>query len=298
MSFWARRSLGKNLGGLSLVLAIWIPVAHYADVATRPLIGDDIPWEKAPWYLLLLPTIMLVTRYVDRRPMEWAGIGLHQWTARELAQGAALGLGMTALVWLPFLLGGGTTIGSAGGPDYLLWTLYLLLSAAGEELLFRGYLFQRIVEITGPIVATLLLSSLFSAAHLANPSMSPLGALNIFLGGIFFSLCYLRTGSLWFPIAAHFVWNFVLAKVVGLTVSGMSMGGSLLATPDRLPVWLGGGEFGPEGGVIATAALLAGTAALLTIRSITYSPYVYAAGFWAARREALNPRAGTLSDPS
>ena len=286
MSFWARRGLGKNLVGLVLVLAIWIPLGHYAEVATSPLLGGYIPWEKAPWYLLLLPVIMLVTRRYDHRPLEWAGIGLHRWTGRELAQGTGLGLGMSALVWLPYLLTSGTGIGDPGGSEYLAWTVYLLMSAAGEELLFRGYLFQRLVEISGPIVATLLLSGLFSAAHLSNPGVTSLGALNIFLGGIFFSLCYLRTGSLWFPIAAHFVWNFVLAKVVGLAVSGMTMGGSLLVTADRLPVWLGGGEFGPEGGIIATVALVAGTTALLAIRSITYSPYVYAAGFWAAHAES------------
>ena len=281
MTFWERRPLRRNGLGILLVLALWIPLGSLLEGAGAD-IGLAARWQKMLWYLLLLLVIVLATRLYDRRPLAWAGIAPHRWMGRELLQGTALGLGMTAVVWLPFVLGGGTEAGMPGS-DFLRQTLYLVASAAGEELLFRGYLFQRMVEIAGPLAGTLLLSALFAFAHLANPEMTTLSGVNIFLGGIFFSLCYLRTGSLWLPFAVHFVWNFTLAKILGLVVSGQSFGGSLLATPDTLPMWLGGGGFGPEGGIIATAALMAGTIALLTIRQITYSPYVYAERFWGAR---------------
>lgn len=284
MTFWEKRPLLENLCGIALVLFTWVPLSHYAELGGLEIGVTDV-WTKLPLYLTLLLVIVPVTRFYDHRPLAWAGIGAHRWTARELAQGAALGLGMTTLVWLPYLLSGGVALEGLAGSDLLYWSAYLLMSAAGEELLFRGYLFQRLIEIAGPLLATLLLSALFAVAHLGNPEMTGQSAMNIFFGGIFFSLCYLRTGSLWLPFAAHFVWNFMLAKIFGLPVSGLQMGGSLLRTEDALPIWLGGGSFGPEGGVIATVALVAGVAALLTIRKITYSPYVYAERFRGAWRD-------------
>jgi membrane protease YdiL (CAAX protease family) len=278
MTFWERRPLRRNAAGIVIVLLLWVPIGPYVELAGKS-VGLVGMWEKAAWYILLLLVIILVTRLFDRKPLIWAGIGTHRWMGRELLQGTALGGAMATLVWLPFLLSGGADAGTPGS-NFLVQTGYLVMSAAGEEILFRGYLFQRMVEIAGPLVATVLLSALFAFAHLANPEMTTFSGVNIFLGGIFFSLCYLRTGSLWLPFAAHFAWNFTLAKILGLTVSGQTFGGSLLATRDILPDWLGGGGFGPEGGVIATIGLVAGTIALLTIPQITYSPYVYAERFW------------------
>jgi hypothetical protein len=80
----------------------------------------------------------------------------------------------------------------------------------------------------------------------------------VFLGGVL-----MATGSLWAAWAAHFGWNWTMAAIFHMQVSG---GG--FPTPDYRvvevgPDWLTGGGWGPEGGL---AALVGMTTAMLYLR--------------------------------
>jgi uncharacterized protein len=276
MNFWERRGLKTNLIGAVLVSLMWGLLIVSFSIAP-PV------WLDYLAYSSLLVVTLFITRFYDDLPAAWVGLGLHQWTARELGFGTLIGLGMAFVAW--GIVAASGTLRWQGMDDfgtYALVSLSIIFNAAGEELMFRGYLFQRGIEILGTTTATILGAAIFALAHLFNPYLSWLAIVNIFLAGIFFSLCYLRTGSLWLPMAAHATWNLVLAKVLGVTVSGLDFGRSLLAVGDISgPDWLTGGGFGPEGGAAATVALLLGTVALLKIPAITYSPYVHAGVFHA-----------------
>jgi membrane protease YdiL (CAAX protease family) len=295
MNFWERRGLKTNLIGAVLLLVVWllwVPLVLPASFADAMSGSGPMPsWFGSIVYGSLLIATLLVTRFYDRLPAAWAGIGLHRWTVRELGFGTLIGLGMAIIAW--GIVAAGGTLRWLGMDDlgaYTLVSLSIIVNAAGEELMFRGYLFQRGIEIFGTTTATLLGAAIFALAHLFNPYLSWLAVVNIFLAGIFFSLCYLQTGSLWLPMAAHATWNLVLAKVLGVTVSGLDFGRSLLVVGDISgPDWLTGGGFGPEGGAAATVALLLGTAALLKIPAITYSPYVHADVFRAFYRRQRTP---------
>jgi membrane protease YdiL (CAAX protease family) len=275
MNFWERRPLKVNLVGALLLLPCIVPV-----------LASWIEWERIAAYMLLLAATLLIARFYDHMPPSWVGLGLHGWTGRELGFGAMLGTIMVVIAWGIVASTGTVRPGETDNLlDFTYWSFIILVNAAGEELLFRGYLFQRGIEIFGTVTATLLASAIFALAHLLNPSITIIAVVNIFLAGIFFSLCYLRTGSLWLPMAAHAIWNLLLAQVLGVTVSGMTFGESLLVVSDvRGPEWLTGGAFGPEGGIAATIALVAGTIGLLKIPAITYSPYVHAEVFRAVYR--------------
>lgn len=146
----------------------------------------------------------------------------------------------------------------------LLVEVLVVLSTAAmaEEIAFRGYPFQRLVEATGPGGAIALMSALFGAVHLANPNASTIGLLNTMLIGIVFSLAYLRARTLWLPWGMHWAWNAVLGAGIGLPVSGfdMSIGIRSKATG---PLWLTGGGYGPEASLAATAAVLVALAVVL-----------------------------------
>lgn len=276
-----RRPIGTNLLGSALVVVGWVTIA-FMIVQVGRAVGLSSHWSQGLIYLALFLATLLVTRLYDRMPAAWTGLGLHKWTGRELGLGLLLGGGMALLAWFPIAIAAGVSAGE--GWDWLevyYWLIPMTISAAGEELLFRGYLFQRGVEIVGPVVATFLASVLFALAHLGNPGATPMALAVIFLGGIFFALGYLRTGSLWLPIGAHIAWNIILAKVLGLPVSGQEFGQSLLRTPTIGPSLLTGHEFGPEGGLVAVAALAVGIALLAKIPLFTFSPYVYATVFKA-----------------
>ncbi len=290
MEFWRRRPLAPNLLGFLLLLGGWLLLGRLTLEFVRWL---DLPLDvdQQTIYLILLLVTILVTKFFDRMPLAWVGItGPPRRAVRELLWGFFLGGGMVVAAWVPIVvmvLMQGKTIAIAGGESFtatMIWTGLIVANASGEEFLFRGYLFQRLVEIMGPVVATLLVSILFAAAHSANPSMTPLALVNIFVGGIFFALCYLRSGSLWLPIGAHIAWNWTLAKVVGLPVSGTEFGDGLLSTPVLEPVWATGGMFGPEGGVIVTLVLVLGICLLVRMRRFDHSPYAYAKIFRAVYR--------------
>ena len=62
---------------------------------------------------------------------------------------------------------------------------------------------------------------------------------------------YLKTKSLWFPAGLHFSWNFVMRNVYGFPVSGTVSANSLLVVEMNGPIWLTGGNYGPEAGIPA-----------------------------------------------
>src|SRR3989338_8412707 len=88
---------------------------------------------------------------------------------------------------------------------------------------------------------------------LHNNSFCAATSSNVFCAGCLFCMSYRFAGNLWFPIAIHFVWNFLLGSVLGLVVSGQShLGkGSRILNLDG-PALFTGGAFGLEGGLIVT----------------------------------------------
>jgi hypothetical protein len=142
------------------------------------------------------------------------------------------------------------------------------LAATNEEAMFRGYPFQRLAESITPVGAIAATSALFGLAHLANPYRTWISTLNTALVGIPFCIAYLRTRSLWMPIGMHFIWNFLTGFFLGLPVSGVAISASVFTARVRGPVWLTGGDYGPEGGLLATGAILVMTVYLSFTKSI------------------------------
>jgi len=107
----------------------------------------------------------------------------------------------------------------------------MLLAAVFEEVAFRGYAFQRMVDAAGPIVAAAVFSGLFGALHLSNPSATPLSTANTALAGVLFSLAYLKTRGLWLPIGLHWAWNFTMDRsFLCLSAACASVHAAALAT--------------------------------------------------------------------
>jgi membrane protease YdiL (CAAX protease family) len=88
--------------------------------------------------------------------------------------------------------------------------------AVGEEATFRGYLLTGFKSAFGKWAGLILMTIIFGSFHL--PAYAEAGmqsgtlTLAILLAsafGLMFGLIYLRTQSLWLPIALHFAWNFI-----------------------------------------------------------------------------------------
>jgi len=101
------------------------------------------------------------------------------------------------------------------------------------------------------------MSGLFALAHLQNPHVTLLSLTNVFLVGILFAFAYMKTRSLWLPFGMHFAWNFSQTTLFGLPTSGLLDQEQVLFPTQQLgPEWISGGEFGPEGGILATLAIV------------------------------------------
>lgn len=260
-----RRRLGVTWRILLwLVLLLLFYVAGQYAVSLLP--GTPLGW--AAYIFLSAAGLMAgwaVLTGVEGRPPGALGFALSRAAARETLAGFGMGIGLIAGAAALLLITGGARFApDAGGPasylTALAWTLlYFWIAAAYEEIWFRGYGFQALVEGIGAWPAAIITSALFSLLHAANPNFGVAAFANIFLAGLMLSLAYLRTRSLWYATALHTGWNWSMASLFAFPVSGLT----LIDTPlyDALETggdWWTGGEFGPEAGVVGTLVLIAG----------------------------------------
>lgn len=148
-----------------------------------------------------------------------------------------------------------------GFPWTEVWLVFLP-AAVHEELLFRGYGFQKLHRWNRP-VALFLVALVFAALHAGNASVSNIGLFNIFLGGVLLGLAWERYRRLWFPIGLHLAWNLMSGPVLGHEVSGYDSSETLFVERGSGPPILTGGEFGIEGSIWMTLLELLGIALLL-----------------------------------
>jgi hypothetical protein len=268
----------RSLGGMLVRLAAFVLLfAGILFLLFAALMAGDDPGESlgaiftssAIMLVAALVAGMALIRALDHRSPGALGTALTERTGRELGVGLAIGAGALAvavLLSLPAGLGYRAQEGSLAG-----WLGMAVLTLAGfgvaafaEEALFRGYPFQVLVRGIGAGAATVLLSALFAWAHAGNPEVGAVALVNIFLAGVLLSVAYLRTASLWFATAVHLGWNWTMATLFDLPVSGIA----LVDVPLYEPIqggagWFTGGAFGPEGGVVGTVGFAVALLAVL-----------------------------------
>jgi len=189
------------------------------------------------------------------------GLKLDRAAWRHCLTGTALGAGMVAVsVAFIALVGRLEFHWIGGGPRVVAMVLgvaYITMVAAmNEEVAFRGYPFQRLVEGIGPVGSIVLLSVLFGALHLGNPHVSLWGFLNTIEVGALLAVAYLRTRSLWMPWGIHFGWNFTLGLGFGLPVSGLNDFSVAVQGTASGPVWLTGGDYGIEASLTGSVVIV------------------------------------------
>ncbi len=148
-----------------------------------------------------------------------------------------------------------------GFPWYDVLVVYVP-AAVHEELLFRGYAFQKVYRWHRTF-ALFFVALVFAALHMGNMAVSWLGLMNVFLGGLLLGLAYERYGRLWFPIGLHLAWNVTSGPILGHEVSGYDSMATLFVERGTGPSWLTGGDFGIEGSAWMTVTEIIGIVWLL-----------------------------------
>jgi membrane protease YdiL (CAAX protease family) len=213
--------------------------------------------------------LLIVADRVDGNPLSAMGLALRGPWLRDIAVGLGLGFAMIAVAVTVIAAAGDLSINIGAPPrafqKVIIVVLTLVSGAMLEEAMFRGYPFQRLVESATPVGGILILSALFGAVHLGNPSASIWSFLNTTAVGVLFCIAYLRTQSLWMPWAIHFCWNAALGLVFGLPVSGLTSFAVVVRSKAAGPDWLTGGAYGIEASALGTFVILLGIVAVVVL---------------------------------
>jgi membrane protease YdiL (CAAX protease family) len=275
-----------------LLFAASVVVAQlFATMLVAPLfaalsgaVGEPI--AAYPWIMLaaVVAGSAVMLGAVDRRPWREVALGAEAWAPRRLAVGSALGvalIGGTAL-----LLGAAGTLrfeavpwpGDAAPHPVVAWSVnalrllvFLAPAALWEELVFRGYLWHVAEAVGGRSVALWSTSVGFGVVHLMNPGAGVRTTLLVVLAGLCLGLVRDRLRSVPAAWQAHLAWNWVMAAVLHVPVSGVPLATPLYRGVVSGPDWLTGGAWGPEGG-LAAALVMGGALAAAARRRA--GPYV------------------------
>jgi membrane protease YdiL (CAAX protease family) len=198
----------------------------------------------------------------QRAPIPSMGLIFRPGWQREFGLGAALGWGMLVASILPMVIGGGLIVTFWAIPRQfgilLIDLLLLAVASLAEEVAFRGYPFQRLIEATGPTLATILFSFVFAALHLVNPGAGRASFLVTVLSSWLLAVAYLRTRALWVCWGWHFAWNASMCLVFGLPVSGITQFSPVIQSNTVGPAWITGGDYGPEASLVTAVVILFG----------------------------------------
>jgi membrane protease YdiL (CAAX protease family) len=264
---WLKR-LAVALAWLVAYAAVGIGAALLLGVALSPLGGT---WWLARNGLSEMGGFAVATfvigRLLDRH--DWAALG---WpTPRRIPRwfggGALLGAAMAAVA-IGLTVADGAAVRLT--PDWREFpavaaplALGLVAAALAEELMFRGYPLRRLSQAIGANVATAAFALAFGAAHLANPNATAFATANIVLAAVWLSAAFFSRAGMALAWGLHAGWNITLAVGFDAPVSGLRFDVPGVDYFLGRHAWVGGGPFGPEGGVVATLVLLAGTALVL-----------------------------------
>ena len=141
----------------------------------------------------------------------------------------------------------------------LLLFVAVFIQSSAEEMVCRGFIFQRLRRgYRHPAVAIILNSLLFTSMHLFNPGASVISMTVVLAAGLLFSLMVYYMDSIWCAMAAHTAWNFTQNLILGLPNSGMVSPVSVfkLDAATAKSSFAYSVEFGLEGSITAIAVMI------------------------------------------
>lgn len=236
---------------------------------------QSISQKENPGMLTLILFVLTVVvsymfrRLVDRKPFISLGLEFNGHSSEAIAGG------MLAI----FIISASSLLLKATG--HLKWieiifdlrTLFLafgsaVLVAFYEELIFRGYILNNLMDSFPKWLALMISAILFMIFHWSSQGFFPL--VNMLIMGLILGLNYIYTRNLWFSICFHIGWKFMVGPVLGF--SGDESFQTLLQTDLKGDENITGGASGLEGSVLLTAVSLLSFIALFLFLQKKFSP--------------------------
>ena len=206
--------------------------------------------------------LWVATKFIDRKPL--MSIGL---SAKDKANEMLIGLGFAlafigGLFLVLWLIGAINITGYVGfKPGVFIVSIMLFMAAFDEELIFRGYILNNMMDSTSNRWIALAGSSLlFALLHSGNTNVwsTWVPMTELFAAGFILGISYTFTKNLWFPTFFHFGWNF-FQGLFGFEISGFNVDSWKIIShenTENVPDIVSGGAFGIEGSVITLSCTI------------------------------------------
>lgn len=218
-----------GIAGLFYLMAIGNATMGATDEPVKISAGALLFNIGLQFFLAGMATIIVLARI---RPARWLGLKWKQWPWILLIAPATV-VSMWAVFALLYSTGYMELLESLGlekvqdtvavfqqEEDVVILILMAFTAAivapVCEEIVFRGYLYPVAKRFTGPWVSGVCTALVFSAAHGNMAALLPL-----FVFGMVLAALYEFTGSIWAPIAVHFLFNSATVAIQMLVRFGV-----------------------------------------------------------------------------
>ena len=206
--------------------------------------------------------LWVATKFIDRKPLLSIGLSV-KGKANEMLIGLGFALAFIGGLFLVLWLIGAINITGYVGfkPGVFIVSMMLFMAAFDEELIFRGYILNNMMDSTSNRWIALAGSSLlFALLHSGNPSVwsTWVPMTELFAAGFILGISYTFTKNLWFPTFFHFGWNF-FQGLFGFEISGINVDSWKMISHENtgnVPDIVSGGAFGIEGSVITLSCTI------------------------------------------
>jgi membrane protease YdiL (CAAX protease family) len=197
----------------------------------------------------------------QKHPISEQGLPRRSGWTREAGIGLAVGWAAAVICVLPLMVAGGIAIVLVLQPSAWGWlvadAVFFAVAAMVEEVVFRGYGFQRFAEAVGPVGASLGFAIFYAIVQALQPGSNHASLAVSVVFALVLSMAYLRTKALWLSWGLNFGWKASRALIFGLTVSGVSSHSSVVEGNPMGPFWITGGGYGLDGSWLTLFVLLA-----------------------------------------
>ena len=206
--------------------------------------------------------LWVATKFIDRKPLMSIGLSVKD-KANEMLIGLGFALAFIGGLFLVLWLVGAINITGYVGfkPGVFIVSMMLFMAAFDEELIFRGYILNNMMDSTSNRWVALAGSSLlFALLHSGNPSVwsTWVPMTELFAAGFILGISYTFTKNLWFPTFFHFGWIF-FQGLFGFEISGINVDSWKMISHENtgnVPDIVSGGAFGIEGSVITLSCTI------------------------------------------
>ena len=206
--------------------------------------------------------LWVATKFIDRKPLMSIGLSVKD-KANEMLIGLGFALAFIGGLFLVLWLIGAINITGYVGfkPGVFIVSIMLFMAAFDEELIFRGYILNNMMDSTSNRWIALAGSSLlFALLHSGNTNVwsTWVQMTELFAAGFILVISYTFTKNLWFPTFFHFGWNF-FQGLFGFEISGFNVDSWKIISHENagnVPDIVSGGAFGIEGSVITLSCTI------------------------------------------